>query len=122
VPKFFHEWIKQWIKLERLNGFNGATLPTRPASQDRASRADDCCGLRSQPDAISDPCTLYSARCCVIEFQMMSNVFTLRNISCWYWVGSLLISAYQAYRGFRFQWLLGLGSSRNIVLLTLSPR
>jgi hypothetical protein len=43
----------------------------------------------------------------------MNNVFTLAAIPCWYWIGSLLISIYQAYRGFRLQWLFGLGSSNN---------
>jgi hypothetical protein len=43
----------------------------------------------------------------------MNNVFTLAAIPCWYWIGSVLISIYQAYRGFRLQWLLGLGSTNN---------
>ena len=43
----------------------------------------------------------------------MNSVFTLAAIPCWYWIGSILVSIYQACRGFRFQWLLGLGSARN---------
>jgi hypothetical protein len=37
-------------------------------------------------------------------------MFTLRNISCWYWVVALFISGYQAYRGYKLQSLLGVGS------------
>ena len=40
MPKIFHEWIKQWIKLERLNLSERpeqfARQTTRSASQDRA--------------------------------------------------------------------------------------
>jgi hypothetical protein len=44
----------------------------------------------------------------------MSSIFTLSGIPCWYWALALAITAYQAYRGFRFQWLLGIDSPRRI--------
>ena len=37
-------------------------------------------------------------------------MFTLRNISFWYWVVAFFFSGYQAYRGYKLQWLLGAGS------------
>jgi hypothetical protein len=43
-------------------------LNALPASQDRASRADDAGLLAIPPDVINDPCTLYTARCGVIEY------------------------------------------------------
>jgi len=36
-------------------------------------------------------------------------MFTLANISCWYWLVALLMSAFQAYRGYKLQSLLGGG-------------
>src|SRR6266480_2592478 len=47
-------------------------------------------------------------------FISMSSVFALSGIPCWYWALALAITAYQAYRGFRFQWLLGIDSPRRI--------
>jgi hypothetical protein len=41
----------------------------------------------------------------------MSSVFTLSGICPLYWALALLITGYQAYRGYRFQWLFGLGSA-----------
>jgi hypothetical protein len=43
----------------------------------------------------------------------MNDIFTLNEIACWYWALAVGVSAYQAYRGFRLQWLLGLDSPRN---------
>ncbi len=37
-------------------------------------------------------------------------MFTLTNIPCLYWTVALLISGFQAYRGYRLQSLLGVGS------------
>ena len=37
-------------------------------------------------------------------------MFTLENISLPYWIVAICISLFQAYRGFRMQFLLGLGS------------
>jgi hypothetical protein len=37
-------------------------------------------------------------------------MFTLTNISCWYWATALLISGYQGYRGYKLQSLLGVGA------------
>ncbi len=37
-------------------------------------------------------------------------MFTLTNISCWYWAVALIISGYQAYRGYKLQSLLGVGA------------
>jgi len=44
----------------------------------------------------------------------MSSLSSLSGIACWYWALALAISAYQAYRGFRFQWFFGLDSRRCI--------
>jgi hypothetical protein len=44
----------------------------------------------------------------------MSKLFTLSEIPCWYWALALAITAYQGYRGFRLQWLLGLGSPHQV--------
>src|SRR4029077_2681911 len=43
----------------------------------------------------------------------MCSIFTLSGICPLYWALALAITAYQAYRGYRFQWLLGLGSANN---------
>jgi hypothetical protein len=53
---------------------------------------------------------------------MMSSVFSVAGIPCWYWTGSILISIYQAYRGFRLQWLFGLGSIHNNAARTAANR
>ena len=37
-------------------------------------------------------------------------MFTLTNIPCWYWFTALIVSAYQAYRGYCLQSFLGVGS------------
>jgi hypothetical protein len=37
-------------------------------------------------------------------------MLTLMNIPCWYWAIALFISGYQAYRGFKLQSLLGVGT------------
>jgi hypothetical protein len=34
-------------------------------------------------------------------------MFTLSNVPCWYLTAAILVSSYQAYRGFMFQWILG---------------
>src|SRR5437899_5349181 len=44
----------------------------------------------------------------------MNSVFTLSGIACWYWGLAIAVTAYQAFRGFRLQWRLGLDSSRTI--------
>jgi len=44
----------------------------------------------------------------------MSCVFTLSGIACWYWGFAIAVTAYQAYRGYRLQWRLGLDSPRRI--------
>ncbi len=49
-----------------------------------------------------------------------SSIFTLSGIPCRYWALALLITAYQAYRGFRFQWLLGIDSPRQIAAEALA--
>ncbi len=38
---------------------------------------------------------------------------SLNSIPCWYVIASILLSLYQGYRGFRFQWLLGVKSIEN---------
>jgi len=40
-------------------------------------------------------------------------MFTLTNISCGYWAFALFISGYQAYRGYKLQLLLGVGTKWN---------
>ena len=34
-------------------------------------------------------------------------MFQLTDIPCWYFGFALIVSAYQAYRGFMFQWIFG---------------
>jgi hypothetical protein len=44
----------------------------------------------------------------------MNCIFTLSVIPCCYWkLAAAAITVYQAYRGYRFQWLFGLGSANN---------
>ena len=51
-------------------------------------------------------------------------MFTLAGISCWYWLVALLISGFQAYRGYMLQSLLGVGTkwskANRILLLCLA--
>jgi hypothetical protein len=51
-------------------------------------------------------------------------MFTLSNIPCWYKLVSMLLSSYQAYRGFMLQWILGIKEidtkGRKVVLLCLA--
>ena len=48
-------------------------------------------------------------------------VFTLCGIDCWYWGLAIAVTAYQAYRGFRLQWRLGLDSPRRIAQPATNP-
>jgi hypothetical protein len=52
----------------------------------------------------------------------MSTVFTLSDISPWYWAVALLITGYQACRGYRFQWLFGIDSARRIAAETAAQQ
>ena len=49
---------------------------------------------------------------------------TLTDIPCWYYDIALIVSVYQAYRGFMFQWIFGVdtkaGKTRKVVLLCLA--
>lgn len=51
-------------------------------------------------------------------------MFTLRSMPCWYINVAVLVSSYQAYRGFMFQWILGRKEIdtkvRKVVLLCLA--
>ena len=51
-------------------------------------------------------------------------MFSLANTPCWYIALAVLVSAYQAYRGFMLQWLLGVGNNwsntRKVLLLCLA--
>jgi len=48
----------------------------------------------------------------------------LTDIPCWYYDIALVVSAYQAYRGFMFQWIFGIdtksGKTRKVLLLCLA--
>jgi hypothetical protein len=48
----------------------------------------------------------------------------LSDIPCWYYDIAIVVSAYQAYRGFMFQWIFGIdtkaGKARKVFLLCLA--
>jgi hypothetical protein len=52
----------------------------------------------------------------------MNCVFTLSRIAPWYWGLVLLITMYQACRGYRFQWLFGIDSTRRIAAETAAAQ
>jgi hypothetical protein len=42
-------------------------------------------------------------------------MLTLTEIPWWYWAIAIIISLYQAYRGYRLQFLLGIGSRQRVL-------